>query len=85
LVVLALSLVVITLGINPKERLAWVILNLDGHNMRLANIYALYDIVERATWSWLANNLSKANWLICNDFNMVEVVEELDKEALAHV
>lgn len=68
-------------GIDPMQRLVWVLLNIDNHSFGIANIYASNDVVERSLlWRWIADSLPIATWLVYGDFNMVEMDE--DKEGV---
>jgi hypothetical protein len=49
---------IIDKGIDSSSRVMWVLLNLDGKVLDLANLYAPNDVGERAMlWDWLAEFL----------------------------
>jgi exonuclease III len=72
---------VIAHGSDPMQRVTWILLSLHNHSFGVINVYAPNDAVERSQlWYWLADNLPPATWVMCGDFNMVELAT--DKEGL---
>ena len=64
---------------DPSHRIVWLLLSINNHSFGVINVYASNDAVERAQlWVWLADNLPPATWVMCNDFNMVEVASNKD-------
>ena len=73
--------IVIAHGSDPMHRPIWLLLSIKNHSFGVINVYASIDVVERSQmWAWLADNLPPATWVMCGDFNMVEVV--FDKEGI---
>lgn len=71
---------VISHGFDPMQRAVWVLLSIDNHSIGIVNVYSPNDVVDRShLWCWIAENLPPATWVMCGDFNMVEVVTNKDK------
>ena len=70
---------VIAHGFDPMHRTIWLLLSINNHSFGVVNVYASNDVVERAQFqTWLADNLAAATWVMCGDFNMVEVASDKD-------
>ena len=64
---------------NPMHRTIWIFLSINNHSLGVVNVYASNDAVERCQmWAWLADNLPPTTWVMCGDFNMVEVAFDQD-------
>ena len=64
---------------NPMHRIIFLFLSINNHSFQVINVYAFNDAMERSEmWSWLTNNLPPTTWVICGDFNMVEVASNKD-------
>ena len=74
-----LHFAIILHGSNPSHRIVWLLLSINNHSFGIINVYASNDTIERAQiWAWLANNLPPATWVMCGDFNIVEVASDKD-------
>ena len=72
---------IISHSFDPSHRIVWLLLSISNHSFGVINVYASNDVVERSQlWVWLANNLPPSMWVMCGDFNMVEVAS--DKEGI---
>lgn len=72
--------VVISHDFDPMQRIVWVLLSIDNLSIGIVNVYAPNDVVDRSyLWHWIVDNLPPATWVMCGDFNMVEVVTDKDE------
>ena len=72
-----LHFAIISHGSDPTHCIIWLLLSINNHSFGVINVYASNDAMERAQmWVWLADNLLPATWVLCGDFNMVEVASE---------
>ncbi len=70
---------IISHNFDPTHPIIWLLLSINNHSFGVINVYASNDVVERAQmWGWLADNLPPATWVLCGDFNMVEVAYDKD-------
>ena len=74
-----LHFAIIMHGSELTHRIIWLFLTINNHSFGVVNAYASNDIVERSQlWDWMAKNLPLATWVMCGDFNMVEVASNKD-------
>ena len=65
---------IISHGSDPSHRIIWLLLSTNNNSFGVINVYASNEVVERAQmWAWLAENLPPATWVMCGDFNIIEV------------
>ena len=66
-------------GSDPMHRTIWLLLSINNHSFGVINVYASNDAMERSQmWTWLVDNLPPTTWVMCGDFNMVEVASNKD-------
>ena len=70
---------IISHGSDPMHKIIWLLFSIYNHSFGVVNVYASNDVVERTQlWGWMANNLPPATWVMCGDFNMVELASDKD-------
>lgn len=70
-------------GEDPMHILVWILMKIDNQPFGIINIYAPNDVVERNyLWHWIDDWLPSATWVMCGDFNLVEVA--FDKDGTWH-
>lgn len=70
---------IISHGFDSMHKIIWLLLSINNHSFGVVNVYASNDAMERSQlWIWMANNLPPATWVMCGDFNMVELASDKD-------
>ena len=63
------------------HRFIWLFLSINNHSFGVISVYASNDPVERSQMGgWLPKKFPLDTWVMCGDFNMVEVA--FDKEGI---
>lgn len=76
-----LHFVIISHGSNPMHIIIWILFSINNHSFGIVNVYASNDAMERSQlWCWMADNLPPTTWVMCGDFNIVELAS--DKEGV---
>lgn len=54
----------------------------NNHSFGIINFYTPNDVERSLLWWWIADSLPPTNWVLCDNFNIVEDI--FDKEGLIH-
>ena len=66
---------------NLMHRIVSILLSFQNYSFGIVNIYARNDFVEPSQlWHWMVDSLPPITWVICGDFNMVDMTT--DKEGI---